>query len=210
MKEIILWIILIFSGFLFGSVMFSRIIPQITRKKDISELSSDKNPGAANVFKNCGVKLGLICLLLDMLKGFMMPFIASMLMDTRNFAFSLVMTAPVIGHALGMFNSFKGGKCISTSFGVMLGIMPVSRIGFLLAIIYVIFSVMVKINPHMLRSIISFSLFAVLSLIILPFFGRFVIALGCLFISLVAIVKHVVMAKAETEREADELESVRK
>ena len=57
---------------------------------------------------------------------------------------------------------------------------------------------------------ISFSLFAVLSLIILPFFGRFVIALGCLFISLVAIVKHVVMAKAETEREADELESVRK
>ncbi len=177
--------------------MFSRIIPKLAIKKDVCELSSDGNPGAANVFTNCGVKLGILCLFFDMLKGFVTTFFASLFMNTDNFAFSLVMLMPVFGHSLGLFNRLKGGKCIATSFGVMLGIMPVSRIGFLLAALYIVFSVFVKINPHSLRSIMSFSLFALLSLLILPFFGRVTVALGCVFISCTAVVKHIVFLKAE-------------
>jgi glycerol-3-phosphate acyltransferase PlsY len=158
--------------------------------KNICELSLDKNPGAANVFSNCGIPMGMLCLILDMLKGFLPVFIACYFLNTENLAFSLVMTAPILGHALGIFNRFRGGKCISTSFGVVLGLMPVCRIGFLLAIIYILFSVVIKISPHSLRSILSFSIFAVLAAVILCIVGKYSVALGCVLFSLIAVIKH--------------------
>ena len=158
---ILLWVLFIALGFIFGSILFSKTIPKLAVGKDICALSEDSNPGAANVFSNCGIKLGMICVLLDILKGFAPVFIATFVLDTSNIAFAAVMAAPVLGHALGIFNKFKGGKCISTSFGVVLGIMPESRIGFLLAILYIVFSTLIKIKPNSRMSIITFSIFAV-------------------------------------------------
>ena len=54
----------IVGGFLLGSIMFSRIVPRLVMSRDICALSSDHNPGAANVFMKCGVKMGIICLIL--------------------------------------------------------------------------------------------------------------------------------------------------
>ena len=58
-------------GFACGGVMFCRFMPLLLAKKDITKLSSDGNPGSANVFINCGIPLGLLCLFLDMFKGFL-------------------------------------------------------------------------------------------------------------------------------------------
>ncbi len=187
---ILIWICFIIGGFLLGSILFSKIIPQITIGKNICELGSDGNPGAANVFMKCGKGLGAICLAADMMKGFLPVFSACLLLDCKNYLFTLVMLSPVLGHALGIFNKFHGGKCISTSFGVLIGILPITRVGFLLATLYIIFSTLIKIKPNSRRSIISFGLFGISALIILIYKNLYNIALGCAIISTIAIIKH--------------------
>jgi len=187
---ILIWISFIIGGFLLGSVLFSKTIPKIAVGKNICELGSDGNPGAANVFMKCGKKLGAVCLAADMLKGFLPAFLAFLFLDYNSLLFSFVMISPVVGHALGIFNKFHGGKCIATSFGVLIGILPITRVGFLLAAVYILFSTLVKIKPNSRRSILSFGIFAAGSLIILQLQNKYSIALGCIAISAIAILKH--------------------
>lgn len=196
----------IVGGFLLGSIMFSRIVPRLVMSRDICSLSSDHNPGAANVFMKCGVKMGIICLILDILKGFVPVFIATFFLDTSDLTFSLVIAAPVLGHAVGVFNRFHGGKCISTSYGVLLGILPLSFIGFLLAELYIIFSLALKSKSNSLKSIVSYSLFIVGELFIMHSVGKYAVALGCLLISLIAIFKHVwaLIPYVEKHKETEE------
>lgn len=186
-----LWIIFIFGGFLLGSILFSKIIPKIIFSKDVAAASSDKNPGAANVFMQCGICCGFLCLLLDMAKGFLPVFIARFFLNINNPLFSLVIFAPTLGHGLGIFNSFRGGKCISTIFGTMIALLADSHIGLVLAVLYILFSTVIKISPNSRRSIITFSLFIVFTLAILLPLKKYSIAIGCVLCSALAIIKHV-------------------
>ena len=92
----LIWLLLIVGGFLSGSLMFCKIIPKLFQHKDICEISDDHNPGAFNVFRHCGKKVGIVCLLLDVLKGFVPVLLASMLMETNGALFTLVMIMPVL------------------------------------------------------------------------------------------------------------------
>lgn len=190
MIEVLLWIIFIFGGFLLGGVMFCRTIPLLFMKKDVCAESADHNPGAASVFHACGVPMGLFCLFLDMLKGFLPVFLATFFLDVTNMLFAAVIIAPVLGHAVGVFNHFHGGKCIATSFGIVLGLMPVTQIGWLLAGLYIFFSVVVKISPHRRRSMLTYIIFGTAATIILLILKQHSLAIGCLGISAVACVKH--------------------
>ncbi len=183
--------LLIVFGFVSGSIMFSRIIPLTVLKRDICRESNDGNPGAANVFKNCGVVVGMICLLLDMAKGFFPVFLAEKMSDTDSVMFSLIMAAPVLGHAIAPFNRFHGGKCIATSFGVLIALAFKDAMGLLLlAVIYILFSTVVKISPNRRRSIVSFTIFAICSVVLYIYKKKYSFALGCLAVSLTAIEKH--------------------
>lgn len=190
MERVLLWMVLVVGGFLLGGVMFCRLLPQLILKKDITKLFPDRNPGAANVFSSCGVAMGLVCLLLDMAKGFVPVFLGTMFLDTSHMLFAAVIAAPVLGHAMGIFNHLHGGKCIATSFGVVLGLLPVTWVGWILAAVYIIFSVFVKINPHRRRSIFAFAIFGTLSCIILIVSEQYAVAIGCLLLSAIAVVKH--------------------
>lgn len=189
--------------------MFCKIIPKLFLHKDICEISDDHNPGAFNVFKHCGKGVGIICLLLDVLKGFVPVFLAGMLMETSGALFTLVMIMPVLGHAVGLFNRFRGGKCIAVSFGVMFGILPVSWIGIVtLATLYILFSTAIKVKPNRLRSIIVFALFGTITSIVLCIIGLQSAAAGCGLIAVIVIVKHL-KTKSFIQRKAsqnDELE----
>ena len=184
------YLIAIVGGFLMGGIMFSQILPQKIMHKDIQAISDDHNPGATNVFVNCGVGLGLTCLALDLLKGLIPVFLACIFLDRENMLFGIVMAAPVLGHAIAPFHHFHGGKCIATSFGELLGLLPFHRIGLLLAALYIFFSTILKIQPNRIRSLVVYSLFGLLSAILLTYSEDYSIALGCILISLVAIFKH--------------------
>ena len=121
-NEALLTFALIAGGFLLGGVMFSRALPKLLTGKDVCALRTDKNPGAANVFAVCGVPMGLLCLALDMLKAYLPVSLAAQHLDTQSVWFALALAAPVLGHAVGVFNGFHGGKCIASAFGAMLAL----------------------------------------------------------------------------------------
>ena len=190
MKDGLIWTALYVGGYLLGSVMFSRLLPRLFMKKDICKLSDDGNPGSANVFKNCGVPMGMICLLLDMLKGFLPVFIAVMMFDTSDFRFAGLFWMPVLGHATAPFYHFHGGKCIATAFGEMIALLPVSRIGLVLAGLYIFFSTVWKISPNRVRSLVTFGFFALISTGWFFMTKKFALMAGCLSIALTAMFRH--------------------
>lgn len=170
--------------------MFCSFVPRLITGKDICRLSDDGNPGAFNVFRHCGAGVGCLCLALDVLKGLVPVLLAAFFTDTNSILFAFVMLAPVLGHAAGIFNRMRGGKCIATSFGVMLGLIPVTYWGLvLLAALYIAFS-LIRLSSNRVRSIIVYSLFAVLSAVVLCLYGFGAAALGCGMISLTAVLKH--------------------
>lgn len=190
-NEALLTFALIAFGFLLGGVMFSRTLPKLLTGKDVCALRADKNPGAANVFAVCGVPMGLLCLALDMLKAYLPVSLAARYMDTQSVWFALALAAPVIGHAVGVFNGFHGGKCIAAAFGAMLALANVSVTGLLLlAGLYIFFSAVVKVRPHRLRSMLVFALYGALAALFYSLHGETVLALGCGIIAATGVLRH--------------------
>ena len=198
-------VLIMLVGFFSGSIMYCSIIPKLIAKKDIYEISDDHNLGSANVFKHCGIPLGFTCLLLDMLKGFVPVFVAIRLVNTQSVLFAFVLLAPVFGHALGLFTHLRGGKCIATIFGEMIALLWITPVGLILAILYIFFSVCIKINPNRIRSVLTFAIFAIISIVFEFYFSRYFIGLGCLLCSLVAIAKHTIFAKDEVQNKVSDL-----
>jgi glycerol-3-phosphate acyltransferase PlsY len=174
--------------------------------KDVGELSDDKNPGAFNVYTHCGKVMGTVCLMCDVLKGFVPVFVAGMIMDTSNILYSFVVFAPVLGHAVGMFNHFRGGKCIATSFGVAFGVLPHSFIFILLAALYILFSTVVKIPSHTTRTNLVYILFGCGAMIIDGILGNYSIAVGCVLVSATVIAKHIIALKRTRHEQAESVE----
>lgn len=189
----IIWeVALIIFGFLCGSLMFSQWIPKIFLKKDICKISVDNNPGAFNAIKHCGKGTGMLCLFLDVIKGFLPVFLGSLFFDSDGILFSLIMFAPALGHALGLFNHLRGGKCIAVSFGIMLGVMPVAWIAFVtLAAFYIIFSTVARIKNAAKRSVFVYLLFMVVACVTLGSTGMAYVAIGCGLVAMMPVIKFV-------------------
>lgn len=186
----VVWGLWIGGSFLLGSVMFCRLIPRLLAGKDPADLSPDRNPGAANVFIHCGVPMGLLCLALDMAKGFVPVFWGMRVLDWRQLPFAAVLAAPVLGHALAPLNRFHGGKCIATSFGVLLGLLPTSYMVLVLAGLYIFFSVAVKIHPNRYRSMLTFFLFGLVCALHFIPDGDYSLGLGCCLVAAIACLRH--------------------
>lgn len=189
--EIFLWLLLIAGGFFAGSIMFCRLIPQLLLHRDVCAEHADRNPGAANVFSSCGVAMGMLCLVLDLAKGLLPVCAALKLLSPHSLWFAWVMAAPVLGHAIAPLNHFHGGKCIAASFGVLLALVPVSPVYLaILAVVYILFSTILRISPNDRRSIAAFGVFGLLSVVFSLYSRHFSVAIGCCAIAVTAIVRH--------------------
>lgn len=182
---------LIAISFASGSVLYSYFLPLCIKDVNIVECSPDGNPGAANAFTYAGFGVGSICVICDILKGLVPLFFASKHLDTGNILFSLVMIAPVLGHSIAPFNSIKGGKSIAVSFGVLLGIIPQSYCVFLLAVLYISVSLILRKRSDKEKSVLVFSAFAVIMIAFTIFKGNIAITIGCCAISAIVIYKHI-------------------
>ena len=188
-----------FFGYLSGSVLYSYLIPKYFCHVDVRTVNEDQNPGAFNAFSVAGPRIGLLCVLCDIGKGFLPVFLAahSSAVSMGSWIFALILLAPVAGHAWPFLQPAKGGKAISVSFGVLLGLLPDLRPALLLAAFYLTFS---------LRSIVSFSGFAVAAQI-----SRFLpsVRLGSLLVSLVVCFRHLFsLREHETENAAFTIQSL--
>ena len=141
-----------FFGYLSGSVLYSYLIPKYFCHVDVRTVNEDQNPGAFNAFSVAGPRIGLLCVLCDIGKGFLPVFLAahSSAVSMGSWIFALILLAPVAGHAWPFLQPAKGGKAISVSFGVLLGLLPDLRPVLLLAAFYLTFSLILIIQPHSL------------------------------------------------------------
>lgn len=177
-------------GFCLGGVLFSYHLPKLLKGVDIRKVSTDHNPGTSNAFKYAGVPVGILSLLCDLAKGFIPVFLAMQALDPSRLWFALIICAPALGHAIAPLYHHQGGKAIAATFGALLGLLPTSFLVFLLAVLYLFFSLILVIRPHERRTVVTFVLFAGLSFLSAVCTGRWSFALGCALLSAVVILKN--------------------
>ena len=136
-------------AFIIAATPFGLIIGKMVKGIDIREHGSG-NIGTTNVFRVLGKGPGIICLILDILKGFIPVILAINLLQFGDrqpwphlpFLDSVRQTLPasqqlfvqiihvvtalfaILGHNFSPWLGFKGGKGIATSLGVLLALMP--------------------------------------------------------------------------------------
>jgi len=116
--EVVSIILLALGAFLLGACPFSVIVGRLFLRKDIRTYG-DGNPGAANVFRAGGNKTGYLAVLLDVVKGVPFVFLAHLTYDLASMAVVIIGLCAILGHAFSPFLSFRGGKAIAITFGVL-------------------------------------------------------------------------------------------
>jgi len=110
---IILYVIL---EYLCGSLMFSYFLAKLVNK-DLTQIG-DGNPGAFNLWKAAGYKLGILGTALDFLKGYF-PLVLLLRYNLVEDIYVIpVALAVILGHVFPIFLRFRGGKAIAVTFGV--------------------------------------------------------------------------------------------
>lgn len=114
-------IIVSILSYVLGNISTSYFFAKIFADIDIRKHGSG-NAGATNALRTLGKKAGAAVLIGDILKGIIAVLIGKIIAgeDGQIFAGLFV----VIGHNWPVFLSFKGGKGIATTIGVMIGINP--------------------------------------------------------------------------------------
>lgn len=146
-------------GYLSGSVLYARVFSKLLKKETMIEDSKDQNPGTANAFTYGGFACGLMTLIGDLLKGFLPVYLYSFYAinhDWNTVSMALVIAAPVLGHAFPLFYRFQGGKGIAVTFGCLLGLLPLWEPFAALAVMFIFFSLILRITPHFYRTLISY------------------------------------------------------
>jgi acyl phosphate:glycerol-3-phosphate acyltransferase len=119
--DILSTVLLAIAGFLLGAVPFSVIIGRLALGKNIQEYG-DGNPGAVNVFRAGGHKAGLLAVFLDIAKGVPFVFLAHAWLGLPDLSIVIVAMSAVLGHAFSPFLRWHGGKAVSITFGVLMGL----------------------------------------------------------------------------------------
>ena len=122
-------------SYLLGAIPFGLLIAKGFCKIDPLEQGS-KSTGATNIARTCGLGYGILTLILDILKGFIPIMLATSFTDSPVFL-TLTGLAVVLGHMYSVFLSWKGGKGVATTLGVILALSPGS-VGWALIIFLII------------------------------------------------------------------------
>lgn len=173
-------------GYLTGSLLFARYFSNLFCGKDVTADTPDNNPGTYNAYTYGGFWCGALTLICDLLKGFLPVFLYIWACGGLRLGLVPVMAAPALGHIFPIWHKFDGGKGIAVSFGVLLGLAPNMLPVLTLALTYLLFSFVFKVNPHFYRLILTYS----------TAFGVIVLAtrsipvvLGCAAVFLIVLLK---------------------
>jgi len=165
---VLIYALFILGTYLWGSLNFAILLSK-AKGKDIRKLGSG-NAGTMNIRRNFGFGFGVLCLVLDVLKG-MIPCLiglwllggpGSLSFGTNRFGFGynpfrrgyehdpfqgigvyIGGFVAILGHIFPIWYKFKGGKGIASSIGVCIVINPVLAIFcFFAALIFMIITAM--------------------------------------------------------------------
>jgi len=132
MEEPFLSVLMAVLGYLLGAVPFGIVVSKALGLSDPRTVGS-KNVGFTNVLRVSGTKAGVLTLLGDMGKGWIIGW-AAMQWLTDERVIMVVAFMPILGHLFSPFLGFKGGKGVATALGSVLGLSP--SMGLLLLLIW--------------------------------------------------------------------------
>ena len=114
-------VLIVVMSYLLGAVPVGYLIYKIKNGGDIRNEGSG-NVGGTNVTRTAGAVAGTITIVLDAIKGFIPVLALYYLFPKDLILLVFVGVAAVLGHDFPVYLKFKGGKGISTSFGVIIGL----------------------------------------------------------------------------------------
>jgi glycerol-3-phosphate acyltransferase PlsY len=126
MNGVVSEVLLVAAGYLLGSMPWGYWVPRLLAGVDIRTVGSG-NPGATNVWRSLGFKLGLTVALLDIAKGLAAALLGRWLGD--DLVGVLAGVAAMVGHWRPLFLGFaKAGKTVATTGGVGLAVAPLATL----------------------------------------------------------------------------------
>ncbi|MCX5694458.1 MAG: glycerol-3-phosphate 1-O-acyltransferase PlsY [Candidatus Omnitrophica bacterium] len=168
----LLTIVALLVSYFIGSIPTAYIFGRVLKGIDIRKVGSG-NVGATNALRVLGKVPGVIVLILDILKGFLVVFFLGnyfvdkpVLLQTQNMRIAMGLFC-ICGHNWTVFLQFKGGKGIATTFGVLLGLslkVPGlnSVIGLLILVWFIVFCIFRIVSLASICSAVFFPVFSVL------------------------------------------------
>jgi glycerol-3-phosphate acyltransferase PlsY len=131
MDTLIIDLLIIIGAYLLGSINSAIIVSKAFSLPDPRSLGSG-NPGATNVLRTGNKFAAAITLIGDLLKG-LLPVVAVDLFTANAALVAATGVAALLGHMYPIYYSFKGGKGVATTLGVLLGF------DWLLGLIWIVF-----------------------------------------------------------------------
>ena len=123
-------IILALGGYLLGSIPFGIVVAKCLGAPDPRTVGS-RNIGFTNVLRVSGKKAGILTLLGDMGKGWLVGWLAAYLIEPEAWMLGVALS-PILGHLFSIFLRFHGGKGVATAIGAVGGVAPVIGLGLIL------------------------------------------------------------------------------
>jgi glycerol-3-phosphate acyltransferase PlsY len=111
----------VIGGYVFGGIPIGLLVGRTHGIRDIRQHGSG-NIGASNVLRLLGSRLGLMVWVLDALKGYLPVTLSASLLHVGGWWLAGVAVAAIAGHCFSPFLRLTGGKGVSTSLGVIIGL----------------------------------------------------------------------------------------
>jgi glycerol-3-phosphate acyltransferase PlsY len=194
----------VLGAYLLGSIPFGVLIAR-AHGKDLRAIGSG-NIGATNVARALGRKWAYVCFVLDVLKGAIpmfatLPLVRALSSQAETGTATLlwlwlaVGCAAILGHVFPVYLKFKGGKGVSTSFGVALGLWPYFTIPALIAISMWIVTVLIGryVSLASITASVTFPLVLILTILFVPswdFTDLWPLLIAACIIPLMVIIRH--------------------
>lgn len=151
MSFTVIFILCALGGYLLGSIPFGLVLTRMAGYGDIRKIGSG-NIGATNVLRTGNKTLALLTVILDAFKAGFAAYLAEKLVpnelcfvfgmpaSTAVLAAMIAGLCGIIGHMFPIWLKFKGGKGVSSAFGLLLVIhwpLALSALGIWLAMAFI-------------------------------------------------------------------------
>ena len=116
------WFCLVLASYLIGGIPTAYLATRLLTGGDIRHVG-DRNPGAANVFRNVGPKAGVLVGAIDVIKGGLAVVLVRIVADSTPLEM-IAGVAVLAGHNWPVHLGLRGGRGAATAIGVLLATLP--------------------------------------------------------------------------------------
>jgi glycerol-3-phosphate acyltransferase PlsY len=160
--------IILAIAYLIGSIPSGYLIVRAAEGGDVRETGSG-GTGATNVSRSAGKGAGILTLVLDVIKGVFVVFLAGILSDGlfpyADWTIAFAGVLAILGHIFPVWLRFRGGKGVATALGVFLMLAPIVTV-----IALVVFAIIFALTRYVsFASLVAISSIAITILLLTLF-----------------------------------------